>query len=109
MRAGREGEVLFRIVEEEVYVRGHPGRLDGGEIGAGDLSGGMGVGEIEAPETSARADVEDCSGGREWGEGGGAIEHDGINVMHYVKAFLFEFVVGNLGRVGENLLKLGRD
>ena len=66
-RAVRRGPVEFpllaRVVEVEMAVRRHPGRLDGTEVGADDGRLREFVGHFDRPESCPRADVQDTSGG----------------------------------------------
>jgi hypothetical protein len=52
------------VVDVELCVWGHPGGLDGGEVGAEDIAAGVFVGKVYGPDAGAGADVEDAVGGR---------------------------------------------
>lgn len=71
----RECPGFFTVVDLKLAVWWHPRRLDGGQVGANDLTSKLLFGELYGPDSGSSSDVEDIQAVlRNWGEVEGAVK-----------------------------------
>lgn len=83
------------VVDVELCIGGHPGGLDGAEVGAKDVAARVLVGKVNGPDAGAGANVEGpARGGADGGVVQLAVEDEGEDVVQQVEAVLLLLVVG---------------